>query len=326
MKERRILLTGVCGMIGSHLLEELLKSGDRVIGVDNLSFGKTSNLGEFARHPRFKCVRADILDGSAGLYRKVGPVDQVVHLAAVKKIGEADPALPTIEVNGEGTHAVLEYAKRSGASFVLGSTSDVYGVSPDLPFAEDGRCVLGASTAKRWAYATAKLYAEHLTFAYHKDKGVPSTVLRFFGGFSERSNASWSGGHVPIFILAILEGKPVVIHGDGRQTRSMAHVSDLVRGTVLAMRSRKALGEIINLGNDEEVSVVETARMIHRLSGVKTPLKIQFVPMKKVFGSYEEIARRVPDLHKARRLLGYRPRMKFVDSLKLVLRTIRSAA
>jgi UDP-glucose 4-epimerase len=325
MKKRHVLVTGVCGMIGSHLLEELLKRGDRVTGVDNLSFGDLRHLGAWRKHPNFKLIKADILKGGARLHRLAGSCDITVHLAAVKKIGESEPAMPTIEVNGEGTHAVLEYAKRAGSKFVLGSTSDVYGTSKELPFKESGHCVIGSSTAKRWAYATAKLYAEHLTLAYHKDKGVPSVVLRYFGGFSERSSTTWSGGHVPIFIRAILDGRPVIIHGDGRQTRSMAHVSDLVRGTMLAMDRPAAVGEIINLGNDEEVSVVESARMIHRISGVKTLLKLKFIPMKRVFGSYEEIARRIPDLSKAGKLLGYKPRMPFRKSLELVIRSVRAS-
>lgn len=326
MKQRHVLITGVCGMIGSHLLEELLKKGDRVTGIDNLSFGNLRNLGPLRNHPKFRFIRMDILDGGKRIHRLAGSCDVVAHLAAVKKISEKELAMPTLEVNGFGTRAVLDYAKKAKAKFVLGSTSDVYGTSPDLPFSEDGRCVLGSSTAKRWAYAVAKLYAEHLTMAYHKDSGVPCVVLRYFGGFSERSNTSWSGGHVPIFIKSILKNKPVIIHGDGKQTRSMAHVSDLVRGTILAMERPGAVGQIINLGNDEELSVVDTAKLIHRMSGVKTPLKLKFVPLRRVFGSYDEIARRVPDLSKARKILGYRPRMPFRRSLETVLESLRGAA
>ena len=157
--------------------------------------------------------------------------------------------------------------------------------------------------------------------SYYKDFGVRVVILRYFGCFSERSSTSWSGGHIPIFINVILKGKPVIIHGNGKQTRSMAHVSDIVRGTLLAMDEPRAVGEIINLGNDEEVSVLESARIIHRLCGAKTPLKVHFVPVKKVFGTYKEILRRVPSLKKAQVLLGYRPRVKFCEAAAKVIQS-----
>lgn len=321
---RRVLVTGVCGMIGSHLLDELLRRGESVIGADDLSYGKLKHIRRAISHPRFKFVRADILDAEA-LYRKVGRTDTVVHLAAVKKIGEDTRALPTLEVNAMGTQSVMEYARRSKAKVVIGSTSDVYGTSPNVPFNEEGDCVIGPSTAKRWAYAVSKLYAEHAALAYHKDEGVPVVVLRYFGGFSERSSVSWSGGHVPIFIDAIARNRPAIVHGDGSQTRSMAHVSDLVRGTLLAMDRPGAVGQIINIGNDEELSVLATAKLIHRLMRTGRPLKIKYVPMKRVFGSYREIKRRIPDLRKARRLLGYRPKVRLEEAIRRVIEA-RSAA
>lgn len=315
---RKILVTGVCGMIGSHLLDELLERGESVIGVDDLSYGKLDHIRSATKHPRFKFVRADVLDADA-LYRKAGRVQVVVHLAAVKKIGEETRALPTLEVNAMGTQAVMEYARRSKAKVVIGSTSDVYGTSPKVPFNEEGDCVIGPSTAKRWAYAVSKLYAEHAALAYYKDEGVPTVVLRYFGGFSERSSVTWSGGHVPIFIDAIARDREVIVHGDGSQTRSMAHVSDLVQGTLLAMDEPRAVGQIINIGNDQELSVLATAKLIHRLMRTGRPLKIRRVPMKRVFGSYREIKRRIPDLRKARRLLGYRPKVRLEDAIRRVI-------
>lgn len=318
--KRKILVTGVCGMIGSHLLDSLLEAGESVIGVDDLSYGRLANIRERIKHPRFRFVRADIMDPEA-LYRKIGRVDVIAHLAAVKKIGEEARAMPTLEVNAMGTQSVLLYAKRCRAKVIIGSTSDVYGTSPKVPFNEEGDCVLGPSTAKRWAYAVSKLYAEHAALAFHKDEGVPVVVLRYFGGFSERSSVSWSGGHVPIFIDAIAKDEPVIIHGDGSQTRSMAHVSDLVRGTVLAMNEPRAVGQIINIGNDEELSVIATARLIHKLMRTGRPLRIKKVPMRRVFGSYREIKRRIPDLRKARRILGYAPKVKLVDAIRRVVET-----
>ena len=202
-----------------------------------------------------------------------------------------------------------------GCKVVFASTSDVYGMSPDLPLNEDGDLLLGPSMIKRWSYAVSKLYGEQLAFAYYHDYKVPVVVIRYFGGFSPRSSFAWSGGHVPIFIRAIMNDEEVIVHGDGTQTRSMGFVTDLVNGTMLAMENENAIGEIINIGNDEELSVIDTAKMIHEIANTGKPLKINFVPMSVVFGKYKDIMRRIPDLSKAKRILGYEPKFKLKASI-----------
>lgn len=321
---KKSLITGVCGLIGSHLLDELLKHGHDVIGIDDLSYGKKENISRYKHHPRFKFHRFDICD-TRRLSRLCLGVKNILHMAAVKKIGETDLAERTLHVNAFGTQSVMEAARTCGAQVIVGSTSDVYGRSSKIPFSEEDDCVIGPSTAKRWAYAVSKLYAEQIAMCYHKDFGVPIVILRYFGCFSERSSTSWSGGHVPIFIDKILTNQPLVIHGDGKQTRSMAHVSDIVRGTILAMNSPRARGQIINLGNDEEMSVVQCAKIIHRISGSKRPLKIRYIPIRKIFGDYKEIARRVPDLRKARKLLGYRPLVSFENAIRMAIANRRKS-
>jgi UDP-glucose 4-epimerase len=206
-----------------------------------------------------------------------------------------------------------------GSKVVFASTSDVYGMSPDLPFKEDGDILLGPTMVKRWSYAVAKLYCEQMAFAYHKDDGVPIVLLRYFGGFSPRSSFSWSGGHVPIFVDAILNDREVPIHGDGTQSRSMAWVDDLTVGTYLAMESSEAVGEVINLGNDEEMSVVDTARLIHELADTGKELKLKFIKMEEVFGKYRDIVRRVPDLSKANKILGYEPKTNMKEAIKKMI-------
>ena len=209
-----------------------------------------------------------------------------------------------------------------GAKVVFASTSDVYGMSPDLPLNEDGDLLLGPSMIKRWSYAVSKLYGEQMAFGYYHDYQVPVIVLRYFGGFSPRSSFAWSGGHVPIFIRAILNDEEVVVHGDGLQTRSMGFVTDLVNGTMLAMESDKAIGEIINIGNDEELSVVDTAKLIHEIANTGKELKIKFVPMAEVFGKYKDIMRRIPDLKKAKELLGYEPQVRLKKAVELTIQEI----
>lgn len=314
---KKVLITGSAGLIGSHLCDELLKKGYKVTGLDNLKVGRLDNIKHSLENKNFKFVKADILDPIA--VKKVAKgVDIIVHLAASKKIGEKGSAYNTLRINVDGTRNVFEAARTAKAKVVFASTSDVYGTSKDIPFREDGDLVIGSPTAKRWTYAVSKIIGEQMALAYYKEFDVPAVIIRYFGGFSARSSFTWSGGHVPVFIDAILRNKPVIIHGDGKQTRSMAYVDDQVRGTILAMENRKAIGEVFNIGNDEEMSVIETARLIQKLAGKKT-IKIKYIPFRKIFGSYEEIMRRIPDLSKARRVLGYRPRFNLEDGIRMTI-------
>jgi UDP-glucose 4-epimerase len=311
---KKVLITGAAGMIGSHLSDELLRKGYKVVGMDNLAVGRIENVEHNLKDRNFKFIRVDILDIDA-VKSAAKNMDIIVHLAASKKIGEDRSAFKTLTVNAEGTRNVFEAAKKRRIKVIFASTSDVYGNSNDLPFKEDGKLVIGSPTAKRWAYAASKIYCEQLAFAYYKEFKVPIVILRYFGGFSPRASFSWSGGHVPVFIKAVLNNRPVMIHGSGKQTRSMAYVDDLIAGTVLAMESSRAVGEIFNIGNDEETAVIETARLIKEISG-RTKVPVKFIPFKKVFGDYAEIMRRVPDLSKAKKILGYQPTISLREGIK----------
>ena len=321
----QVLITGVAGMIGSHLLDALLEKSYKVIGIDNLSYGKLNNIRHHMDNPNFKFYRVNVSDFET-LKILTRDVDMIVHLAAVKKVGEADSSMDTLKVNERGTENVLEAARMWGCKVFFASTSDVYGMSPDLPFREDGDLLLGPSMIKRWSYAVSKLYSEQMAFAYYKDFGVPIIIVRYFGGFSPRSSFSWSGGHIPIFVNAVLNGEEVPIHGDGSQSRSMAYVDDLIEGTVLALENDKAVGEIFNLGNDEEMTVLESAKLIHEVADTGTELKLKFIPMEDVFGKkYKDILRRKPDLTKAKTILGYEPRTDMREAIKKVIEHRRMA-
>ena len=320
---KNVLITGVAGMIGSHLLDEMLKLDYSIIGIDNLSYGNYENISHNIDHPNFKFYNVDINDFET--LKILGKdIDTIIHLAAYKKIGEKDLAMPTFKINCNGTETIFEVAKMWGSKVVFASTSDVYGMSPDLPLNEDGDLLLGPSMIKRWSYAVSKLYGEQLAFAYYHDYNVPIVVIRYFGGFSPRSSFAWSGGHVPIFIRAILEDKELIVHGDGTQTRSMGFVSDLVHGTILALESPKAIGEIVNIGNDEELSIIDTANLIYDIAQTGNEKKIKFVPMSEVFGKYKDIMRRIPDLRKAKELLGYEPKVRIEDAIKATIEEINS--
>lgn len=316
---KKIVVTGCAGMIGSHLVDELIQRGDMtVVGVDNLSFGRMENIEQALKSGRFSFYRVDVLDIEAMKIISCG-ADVIVHLAAMKKSGEDDASLKTLRVNSRGTENVFEIARMWRCKVVFASTSDVYGMAP-IPHAEDNDLVLGPSMIKRWAYAVSKLYDEQLAFAYYKDEKVPIVIIRYFGGFSPRSSFSWSGGHIPIFIDTILRNNPVSIHGDGLQTRSMADIRDLIRGTISAIEREEAVGHIINLGNDEEISVLDSARLIldviNKETGLQRELQINYIPFSAIFGQYKDIMRRLPDLSKARKLLGYKPQYRLHDAVR----------
>lgn len=316
---RRMVITGVAGLIGSHLADALLERGDTmVVGVDDLSVGVKANIAHLENHPWFHFHQASILEPEAWSKECVG-LEWIIHLAAAKKIGEQQSRWRTLQVNAEGTGRVLELARQLGCRVLVASTSDVYGCSTAIPFREDGETVLVPNTVKRWSYAVSKLVSEHVALAYHEEHGVPVVILRYFGSFSERSSPEWSGGHIPLFIDAVLNDREVIIHGDGKQTRCMSYVSDIVEGTVRALEAPEAVGEVINIGANEEHSVLDAAHLIHDLAGTGRPLKLRFVPHEEIFGGYREVPRRVPDLSKAQALLGYRPRVPFEEGVRRTL-------
>jgi len=316
---KKVLITGVAGMIGSHLLDCLVEKNYEIIGIDNFSFGKMENIQSHLGVDRFKFYRVDVRDlDTLKILSK--DVDILVHLAAVKKVSESNSSMATLQVNVNGTENVFEVARMWGCKVIFASTSDVYGMSKDLPFREDGDLLLGPSLIKRWSYAVSKLHCEQMAFAYYEDYSVPIVILRYFGGFSPRSSFSWSGGHIPIFVDAILKDKEVTIHGDGKQTRSMAYVDDLIKGTYLSMESKEAVGEIINLGNNEEMSVIDAAHLIHKIADTGKEIKLKYVKMDEIFGKYKDIMRRLPDLTKAKNLLGYETEISMEEAIK---RTIK---
>lgn len=312
---QRILVTGVAGFLGSNLLERLLAEGHEVVGIDNLSMGRLDNIAAHQSHPAFRFLQRDITDPDA--FAAVdGRVDCVVHLAAFK-IPRYGKALDTLTINYLGTHNALEFARRQGCKCVLASTSDVYGRNPKLPFSEEGSdSVIGSSKSPRWAYAVSKLFDEHLALAYQDAYGFPVTLLRFFGSYGPKQPLSWWGGPPPVFIDAVLNDKVIPIHGDGRQTRSFTFVSDTIDGIYAAIVRPQANGEVINIGSNQEVSILELAQTIKRVSGTPGELKIEFVAYESFSGKrYEDVMRRVPDTTLCERLLGVKAKVDLETGL-----------
>ena len=309
----RILVAGGAGFIGSHLCDELLRRGHRLTCVDDLSAGSLDNLRDCQTHPDFEFVRMDVTR-EHDLLELDGEYEVVVNLVA-KKIPRYTSALSTLETNIRSTHATIELARQIGAKYVLASTSDVYGRSAKLPFAEDDDLLIGTSTSRRWAYAASKLYDEHLCYAYQDEFGLACTMLRFFGAYGERQYLSWWGGPQGVFLEAIAQGKEVELHGDGLQTRCFIFVNDLVNAVANAVERPEANGEIINVGTDEEVSIADLARMIHRLSGEPGELKVKMIPYASLSTNYQDVMRRIPDLTKMHRILGGQSYVRLEEGL-----------
>jgi UDP-glucose 4-epimerase len=311
---RKILVTGVAGFLGSHLLDKLLRSGHQVIGIDNLSMGTLANIAAHLDNHSFRFIQADVT--AAATFGMVDPdVDCVIHLAAYK-IPRYGHALDTLRINARGAENVLEFGRRVRCKCVLASTSDVYGRNPEPPFSEDSDSVIGSSKVARWSYAVSKLFDEHLAFAYQDSFGMPVTILRFFGSYGPRHHLSWWGGPQAVFIDAVLNDRVIPIHGDGLQTRSFTYVDDTVEGIYAASMMSEADGEIFNIGSTREITILELARTIKYLSHTPGELKIQFVPYESFTGKgYQDVRRRVPDVSRCERVLGVKSRISLEEGL-----------
>lgn len=309
-----VVVIGAAGFIGSHLCDTLIARGHTVAGVDDLSKGSRENLAGCEESARFELHILDARDAAAVAQLARG-VDVVVNLAA-RKIPRYGSSLETMTVNLDISRAALGAALRAGAKCVLASTSDVYGKSTAVPFREDGDCLIGPSTSRRWAYAASKLAIEHLALGYRDEYGLRVVLLRYFGTYGERQRLDWWGGPQGVFMSAIAEGRALDVHGDGSQTRCFIHVEDLALGTALACERGDVDGEIINLGTEEEISIHDLALAMHEVAGVEGPPRINFIPYERFGGNYEDVQRRVPDLTKSRQLLGFEPSIALQDGLR----------
>ena len=315
---RRVLVTGVAGLIGSHLSEALLARGDAVIGLDDFSRGSVDNLATFAERPGFSLVRGDVCD-QALVRQLCVRVEAVVHLAAWK-IPRYGQAREMLEVNGLGTWTVLNAAAAAKRRVVVASTSDIYGRNPTLPFGEDADSVLGPTTVRRWGYAVSKLFGEHLCWAFHREAGLPVSVVRYFGGYGPRQRLDWMAGPQAVFIGKALRGEALPIHGTGEQRRTFTYVSDHVDGTLKVLDSERAIGEALNLGGTEDISILELGRLIWRLiHGDERPPKMEAVPYERFGGRYEDVQRRVPEVTKAKALLDFEAKVPLVEGLKATI-------
>ena len=302
----RALITGGAGFIGSHLAEALLAAGHQVSVIDNLSTGSIQNIEPLKAQPGFRYVVDDITNEPL-LAELIDDCDVVFHLAAavgVKLIVEAP--VRTIETNVHGTEVVLKHANKKKKLVILASTSEVYGKSTDVPFHEDADLVLGPTPKHRWAYACSKAIDEFLALAYWKERKLPVIIVRFFKTVGPRQTGRY-GMVIPNFVRQGLSGQPITVHGDGTQTRSFCHVRDVVGALLSLVEEPRAVGEVFNVGNTEEISIMALAERVRALTGGGSP--IVTIPYDQAYESgFEDMPRRVPDLSKIHALVGYEPR------------------
>jgi len=310
---RNILVTGAAGFIGSHLSELLVQKGYKVVGLDNLSYGLFQNLSPVLGHPRFEFVQGDIRD--LDLLIRIGQrIHAILHLAAYK-IPRYGNALETLDVNVRGTENVLKVAQECGCKIIFSSTSDVYGKNPNLPYGEGSDFYMGSPQIQRWSYAISKMLGEHLCFVYSKERDVRMTVLRYFGSYGPRQNLTWWGGPQSIFIDCALKNRPMPIHGDGLQTRSFTYIKDTAEGTLKILETEEAVGKVLNIGNTEEISILDLAKKIWKLIRGSGAPQIEFIPYRQFPGRYEDVRRRVPDIRLAKEILGFIPKISIDEGL-----------
>lgn len=317
-KTEKILVTGAAGLLGSHLVDALLIRGYQVSGVDNLSIGAIENLDAALRHPGFCFHQFDVLDSES--LRRLDVHDVVVHMAAYKIEVPGLHGTDILEINTRGTSNMLTIARSWNAKFIFSSTSDVYGKNVHMPFHEGLDLVIGPSDVPRWGYAASKIFDEHLCFAFHRRFGLPVVVLRYFNTYGPRHELSpRSGGPQALFFDSILTHKKLTIHGDGTQQRCFAFVDDSIEMTVRAIEADEALGEIINIGNpDNEIRIVDLADLACQTAGLKRPFPIQMIPHEVAYktNKFEEVQRRIPDISKAQKLLGFTPEISNEEGMQ----------
>jgi UDP-glucose 4-epimerase len=310
----RVLITGGAGFIGSHLADAYIERGDEVFVIDDLSTGSIDNISNLKSNPRFHYT-IDSVHNQPVVAELVDRCDVVFHLAAavgVRLIVESP--VRTIETNVHGTEVVLAQANKKKKKVLVASTSEVYGLSNDVPFHEDGTLVLGATTKGRWSYACSKAIDEFLALAYWREKKLPTTIVRLFNTVGPRQSAQY-GMVIPTFVKQALSGRAITVYGDGHQTRCFGYVGDVVEALVELMEHPDAVGQVFNIGSNEEVAIIELAERVKQLTNSSS--EIVFLPYSEAYEEgFEDMPRRVPSIAKIHDLIGFNPLTTLDDILE----------
>jgi UDP-glucose 4-epimerase len=320
----KILITGGAGFIGSHLADRLLSEGHEITVIDNLSTGRYSNIAHLEEHERFRLIIDTVLNEKL-MEELIRETDRVYHMASavgVRLIMERP--VQTIETIFRGTDVVLGFCSRYRKRVLIPSTSEVYGKGASVPFREDDDLLTGATDKHRWAYACAKTLDEFLALAHWKETRLPAVVVRLFNTVGPRQTGQY-GMVVPRFVHAAMKDEPIEVHGDGTQSRCFGHVLDVVDGLVKVLETPECFGQVINLGNSEEVSIKQLAEKAIELTSSGS--EIRYVSYDEVYGEgFEDMKRRVPSLDKANRLIGYQPTRTLTDIINDVAAEYKTTA
>lgn len=317
----RALITGGAGFIGSHLARHLLAQGQRVEVIDDLSTGSIANLEPFKDDPAFAYQIADMRDLPL-LAEMVDRADVIYHLAAavgVRLIVESP--VKTIETNVGCTEAVLKLANKKGRKVIIASTSEVYGKSDQVPFGEDHDLVMGPTSKARWSYACSKAIDEFLALAYAKARRLPVVVVRLFNTVGPGQTGRY-GMVLPNFVRQALKGQPITVYGDGTQSRCFSEVGEVTGCLSALSQCPEAVGQVVNVGSVQEISIMALAELVKELSGSDSPIKL--IPYEEAYEEgFEDMPRRVPDVSKLRGLINMAPEMGIADIVQSVIEYYR---
>jgi len=313
----KILITGGAGFIGSHLADKLIAAGNKVSVIDNLSTGEFVNIRHLINKPNFSYVINSILNRDI-LEKMISETDQIYHMAAavgVKYI--IDNPLLSLRTNIVGTENVLEFANKYKKKVLVASTSEIYGKSNNIPFSEEDDRLLGSTHISRWSYSSAKAIDEFLSLAYHREKKLPVVIVRCFNTVGPRQTGQY-GMVIPKFVKNALLNHPLTVFGDGKQSRCFADVEDVTDGIIKLMNTKKAEGEILNIGNESEISIEELAKKIKKITNSKS--KIEYINYEDAYEEgFEDMRQRKPDLTKIKKFIDYQPRYNLDKILERII-------